>query len=664
MDIKQRMEELVEILEKANYDYYVLDKPTLEDYEYDRMMVELERLEREYPELKMEHSPTSRVGGEVLKKFESVTHDEPMMSLADAFSFDDLRDFDQRVRKVYAEATYVCELKIDGLSVSLKYVDGNLVQAATRGNGVKGENITANVKTIKSIPLKLRAPITAEVRGEIFMPKKSFKKLNEERALNEEDLFANCRNAAAGSVRQLDSKIAAKRNLDAFLYYLTSGIDASTQEESLLKMKEIGFKVNPLYRVCKTIDEVFDFITLIGKKREELEYDIDGIVLKVDDLASHEEIGVTAKYPKWAIAYKFPPEEVHTRLKEITFQVGRTGNITPVANFEPVFVQGSLISRATLHNEDFIKDRDIHINDMVVIRKAGDVIPEVVKALPEMRDGKEIPFVMIKNCPCCGRELRRNEGEADWFCDNVSCTEKLINGLIHFASKPAYDIDTLGDKMVSLLYENNYIKSIPDIFKLKQYKDELILLDRMGKKSVEKLLDAIEQSKNNELDRLLFGLGIRHCGAKVSKLLANEFGSLERIMNVTFEEILQIDAIGEVIAYEISSYFLNEDNRRMVNELMCLGLNTTQDKIEVKESFFTGKKVVLTGTLSSFERNDAKKIIESLGGKTVDSVSKNTNIVLAGDKAGSKLDKAKALGIYIMTEEEFKKIIEESNNNG
>lgn len=664
MDIKQRMEELVEILEKANYDYYVLDKPTLEDYEYDRMMVELERLEREYPELKMEHSPTSRVGGEVLKKFESVTHDEPMMSLADAFSFDDLRDFDQRVRKVYAEATYVCELKIDGLSVSLKYVDGNLVQAATRGNGVKGENITANVKTIKSIPLKLRTPITAEVRGEIFMPKKSFKKLNEERALNEEDLFANCRNAAAGSVRQLDSKIAAKRNLDAFLYYLTSGIDASTQEESLLKMKEIGFKVNPLYRVCKTIDEVFDFITLIGKKREELEYDIDGIVLKVDDLASHEEIGVTAKYPKWAIAYKFPPEEVHTRLKEITFQVGRTGNITPVANFEPVFVQGSLISRATLHNEDFIKDRDIHINDMVVIRKAGDVIPEVVKALPEMRDGKEIPFVMIKNCPCCGRELRRNEGEADWFCDNVNCTEKLINGLIHFASKPAYDIDTLGDKMVSLLYENNYIKSIPDIFKLKQYKDELILLDRMGKKSVEKLLDAIEQSKNNELDRLLFGLGIRHCGAKVSKLLANEFGSLERIMNVTFEEILQIDAIGEVIAYEISSYFLNEDNRRMVNELMCLGLNTTQDKIEVKESFFTGKKVVLTGTLSSFERNDAKKIIESLGGKTVDSVSKNTNIVLAGDKAGSKLDKAKTLGIYIMTEEEFKKIIEESNNNG
>ena len=659
MEIKNRIEELVKILEKANHDYYVLDKPTMEDYEYDRLMVELEKLENAYPEYKLINSPTSRVGGEALKKFEQVKHDVPMMSLADAFSFDELKEFDQRVRKVEPNVSYVCELKIDGLSVSLKYVDGVLVQGATRGNGVIGENITANVKTIKSIPLKLKKPITAEVRGEIFMPKKSFIKLNEERALNEEDLFANCRNAAAGSIRQLDSKITAKRNLDAYLYYLTSGIEAYSQEESLRLMGEAGFKVNPMYAHCNTIEEVFEYITKMGESRPDLPYDIDGIVIKVNDFVHQDELGVTAKYPKWAIAYKFPPEEVSTKLLEITYQVGRTGNITPVANFKPVFVQGSMIGRATLHNEDFIKERDIHIGDMVIIRKAGDVIPEVVKALPELRDGTQIPFEMIKTCPCCNEPIVRKESEADYFCVNPNCEEKIINGLIHFASKPAYDIDTLGDKMVNVLYNAGFIKTIDDIFTLHNHKEELMNLERMGQKSVEKLLNAIEESKNNDLEKLIFGLGIRHCGSKVSKILADEFLSLERLMDVSVDEIRQIDAIGEVIASEIEKWFSDENNRNMVLRLKELGLKTEHVKEEVKESYFTGKKVVLTGSLANFERSEAKKIIESLGGKTVDSVSKNTNIVLAGEKAGSKLDKAKALGIQIMTEEEFMELIKE-----
>ena len=662
MDVKSRIEELVKILEQANHDYYVMDKPTMEDYEYDRLMVELEKLEVQYPEFKLENSPTSRVGGEPLKKFEQVKHDVAMMSLQDAFSFDELREFDQRVHKGVEKATYVCELKIDGLSVSLKYEDGLLVQGATRGNGEVGENITANVKTIKSVPLKLKTPLTGEVRGEIFMPKKSLIKLNEQRALNEEDLFANCRNAAAGSIRQLDSKITAKRNLDAYLYYLTSGIDADTQLESLQKMSEIGFKVNPNYRHCNDIEEVIRYIEEMGQKRAELPYDIDGIVIKVNDFHDQSELGVTAKYPKWAIAYKFPPEEVHTKLIEITFQVGRTGNITPVANFKPVLVQGSMISRATLHNEDFIKQRDIHIGDMVVIRKAGDVIPEVLKALPELRTGDEVPFEMIKVCPCCGHEIVRKESEADYFCVNPNCEEKIINGLIHFASKPAYDIDTLGEKMVDMLYTNGFIKTIPDIFKLHNHKDDLMQLERMGVKSVLKLLNAIEESKKNDLERLIFGFGIRHCGIKVSKILANEFLSLERLMTITVEELQQIDAIGDVIAAEIAAWFNNEDNQEMIKELIALGLNSVKEKEEIQESFFTGKKVVLTGSLSNYERSEAKKIIESLGGKTIDSVSKNTDIVLAGEKAGSKLDKAKKLGIYVMSEEEFIGIIKEYIN--
>lgn len=662
MEPKKRIEELVKILDKASYEYYVLDNPTMMDYEYDRLLRELEELEAAYPEFKLEHSPTNRVGGEALTKFESVRHDVQMASLQDAFSYDELRQFDERVRKVCPNAEYVCELKIDGLSVSLKYVDGVLVQGATRGNGLVGENITNNVKTIKSVPLKLSTPITGEVRGEIFMPKKSLIALNEERLQNEEELFANCRNAAAGSIRQLDSKITAKRKLDVFIYYLTQGIDVKTQKEALEKLAEIGFKVNPNYTLCKTIDEVISYIEKMGQMRSELPYDIDGIVLKVNDFAYQRELGQTVKYPKWAIAYKFPPEEVSTKLNSITFQVGRTGSITPVANFAPVLVQGSMISRATLHNEDFIKERDIRINDTVIIRKAGDVIPEVVRVDLDKRNGDEQPFKMIELCPSCGQRLVRKPGEADYYCVNPDCREKIVNGLIHFASKPAYDIDTLGDKLVILLYDKGFIKSIPDIFRLHERRAELEELERMGKKSVDKLLKAIDDSKNNDIDRLIFGLGIRHCGGKISKILADEFLDMDTISNLTVEQIASIDSIGEIIANEIAEYFSNEKNRAMLLELSSLGLKMSHTKKEIKESFFTGKKVVLTGSLRNFERSKAKEIIESLGGKTVDSVSKNTNIVIYGESAGSKLEKAKSLGITLMDEQEFMKHIEESNN--
>lgn len=657
---KERIEELVNILEKANHDYYVMDSPTMEDYEYDKLMVELEQLENKYPEFKLPNSPTSRVGGEALKKFESVTHDVPMMSLQDAFSYEELKEFDNRVKKVVPNATYVCELKIDGLSVSLKYENGILTRAATRGNGTKGENITSNVKTIKSVPLKLKTNLTAEVRGEIFMPKKSFIKLNLEREENEEELFANCRNAAAGSIRVLDPKITAKRKLDVFLYYATSGVDVSTQYDALEGLKKLGFKVNPYFRHCNNIDEVISFIEEIKEIRDTLDYDIDGIVLKVNDFNSYDEIGVTAKYPKWAIAYKYPPVEVHTKLNEIIFQVGRTGNITPVACFKPVLVQGSMISRATLHNEDFIKERDIHINDTIVIRKAGDVIPEVVKAIKEERKEDAIPFKMIDKCPCCGSTLVRKLGEADYFCMNPSCDEKRINSLIHFSSKPAYDIDTLGEKLVRILYQNKYISKISDIFRLKDKYLELIALERMGTKSVDKLLDAIEESKKQDLSRLLFGLGIRHCGAKVSRILALHFSSIDNIINASYEELCQIDDIGEVIAKDVRSYFDDKENLKLIEELKQLGLTTSIEKVEVKQSYFTNKKIVLTGSLSSFERSQAKRIIESLGGKTQDSVSKKTDIVIAGEAAGSKLDKAISLGIEVINEQRFKEIIEQS----
>lgn len=647
-----RINELKEILNKANEAYYVNDNPIMEDYEYDRLMNELISLEEANPELKTIDSPTNRIGGEVLSKFEKVTHSEKMMSLSDAFNYDELRAFDSRVKAVAPNATYLCELKIDGLSVSLKYENGILVLGATRGNGSIGENITHNVKTIKSVPLKLKNDLSLEVRGEIYMPKKSFIALNLEREANEEELFANCRNAAAGSVRQLDSSIAAKRNLDVFLYYYLNQ-KVETQEAALIEMKELGFKVNPLYKHCNNIDEVISYIEQMGKERPDLAYDIDGIVIKVNEMYLHDVIGETVKYPKWAIAYKFPPEEVSTKLLDITFQVGRSGVITPVANFKPVFVQGSLISKATLHNEDYVLQKDIHINDTVIIRKAGDVIPEVVKPVIEQRDSECIPFKMIEYCPCCGFKLVRRDNEADYYCLNDNCEEKLINKLIHFASKPAYNIDTLGDKLVRQLYLAGYIKNISDIFKLKDYYNELIVLPGLGNKSIDNLLDAIENSKKNNLDQLLFGLGIRHCGGKIAKLLCRKFKNIDGLINAQYDEIISIGDVGDAIAYEFVEYMKNSDNIAILNELKELGLNMEYEFGEIKQNYFTNKKCVLTGTLSSMGRTEAKKLIEGFGGSLTDSVSKKTDVLILGENPGSKYDKAKALGVYIMNEEEF-----------
>jgi len=652
MDAKNRIEELKEILNQASIDYYVNDNPKMEDYEYDRLMAELIDLEDKNPDLKTPDSPTNRIGGEVLSKFEKVVHPNKMMSLADAFSYDELRDFDKRVKAVAPSATYLCELKIDGLSVSLRYENGVLRLGATRGNGSVGENITHNVKTIKSIPLKLSKPLTLEVRGEIFMPRDSFIKLNLEREENEEELFANCRNAAAGSVRQLDSKVAASRNLDAFLYYNLDQ-NVKTQEEALTSMKEIGFKVNPLYKHCNNIDEVISYIEEMGEKRPNLPYDIDGIVIKVNEMDLHDIIGETVKYPKWAIAYKFPPEEVSTKLTDIIFQVGRTGVITPVAIFKPVFVQGSLISKATLHNEDYIKEKDIHINDTVIIHKAGDVIPEVVKPIVEERGQDLIEFKMIDKCPCCGSQLVRIPGEADYYCLNDYCEDKIVNKIIHFASKPAYNIDSLGDKLCEQLFQAGFITDIASIFRLKTQYESLIVLPGLGEKSINKLIEAVEESKKNNLDLLLFGLGIRHVGAKASKLICKRFKNMDGIMNATLDELVAIPDVGDAIANSLYEYMHNEKSISLINQLRDLGLNMEYDAGEIKENYFTNKKCVLTGTLSSMGRSEAKKLIESFGGQLSESVSKKTDILILGENPGSKYDKAKELGIYIMEEPEF-----------
>ena len=658
MDILDRVNEIKEKLNEASVAYYVHDNPIMEDYEYDMLMDELIHIEEEHPELKTKDSPTQRIGGEVLSKFKKVTHAVKMMSLADAFSYDELRDWDKKVKSVAPDATYCCELKIDGLSVSLKYENGVLIQGATRGNGTVGEDITHNVKTIKSVPLKLKMPLSTEVRGEIFMPKASFIALNKEREELEEELFANCRNAAAGSVRQLDSRIAAKRNLDTFLYYYLDQ-EVETQVDALKDMKNLGFKVNPLYRHCKNIDEVIKYIEEMGEKRPNLPYDIDGIVLKVNEINLHSLIGETVKYPKWAIAYKFPPEEVHTELLDITYQVGRTGVITPVANFKPVFVQGSLISKATLHNEDYIRQKDICVGDTIVIRKAGDVIPEVVKSIPENRTIFSTPFEMIKNCPCCGSVLVRKPSEADWYCVNPDCEDKLINKLIHFASKPCYNIDSLGDKLCSQLFQAGYIKRIPDIFNLRFNYDELIKLPGLGEKSIDHLLEAIEESKKNNLDQFIFGLGIRHVGAKAAKSLCKKFKNIDGMLNATLEETVNISDIGEVIAGDFIEWMQNSENRELIEELRALGLNMNYDAGEIKENYFTGKKCVLTGTLASMGRDEAKRLIESFGGALSESVSKKTDILILGENPGSKYDKAKALGIYIMEEAEFLEKIKE-----
>ena len=655
--MQDRMNELIDIVNEADYNYHTLDNPTITDQEYDKYLRELIEIEEAHPEWIREDSPTQHAGGKIIEGFTKVQHKIPMMSLSDVFSESELIAFDEKIKKEGINPEYMCELKIDGLSVSLLYEKGKLVRAATRGDGTTGEDITHNVKTIKVIPLKLKEPVDIEVRGEIFMNKKTLEQLNEKRKIKGEPLLQNCRNAAAGSIRQLDSKVAAERKLDNFIYHLPDPEDygLKTHAEAIEYMRSLGFKINPNNRLVNNINEVIEFIEEKGKLRPSLPYDIDGVVIKVNNIAEQKRLGYTAKYPKWATAYKFPAEEVLTKLTDIIFTVGRTGQITPNAVLEPVIVAGSTISRATLHNEDYVKEKDLKIGDIVSIRKAGDVIPEVVERKLERRKGTEKDFVMITNCPMCDTPLVKKEGQVDYFCPNNNCPARHIEGLIHFASRNAMNIDGLGDRIMEDFYNFGFIKQITDIYHLKKHEKDLIRLEGFGDKSVTKLLEAIENSKQNSLERLVFALGIPHVGEKTAKILCQNFDTMDKLMTADEETLTNIPDIGEIIAKSITNYFSQDDNKKMIEELKELNLNMNYlgKKIEVNENF-ANKTFVLTGSLEIFTRDEAKELIESLGGKTVDSVSKKTSVVIVGSNPGSKYTKAQTLNIPIWTEQEFK----------
>ena len=655
---KKRIDELVEIINKASYEYYLNDRPSITDQEYDDYYSELLRLEEAYPELKREDSPTIRVGGEALSKFEKVEHKTPMLSFDDIFNEDEIIAFDERIRKSINNPTYTVEPKMDGLSGSLIYEKGLLVRVATRGNGLVGENITANGKTIKSIPLRLKKDIDIEVRGEIYMSKASFEKANKEREANGEALFANPRNAAAGSVRQLDSKITAKRNLDFMAYFIPNPKDygIKTQDESLKFLRELGFVTNyKLNTIASNAEEIIRDIKSLGEIRKSLPYEIDGVVLKVNNLEDEDRLGYTARVPRWGIAYKFPAEEVLTTLKEIKFTVGRTGKITPNAIFSPVHVAGSLISKATLHNEDYCITKDVRVGDTISIRKAGDVIPEVVRVLKERRNGTEKEFQMLEYCPICHTKIVRKDTEADYYCPNEMCPARKIENIIHFASREAMNIDGLGESIIEDLYNENFITNITDIYDIDKYEEELMNLEGYGKKKIDNLKSAIKNSKNNSLERLIFGLGIRNVGAKTAKVLAKYYKTLDNLMNASYEELVNISDIGDIIAKSIINYFSNEDNKNIITKLKQLGVNTTyinNSEYEEKDEF-KGKTFVLTGSLVNITRDKASEIIESLGGKVSSSVSSKTSVVVVGDSPGSKYDKALALGIPIWQEDEF-----------
>ena len=660
MSAKDRIKEITELLEKYNYEYYVLDNPSVPDSEYDRLMQELIKLEKENPDLISPLSPTQRVGGQVQDEFKKIRHKRMMLSLANAFNDDDLRDFDRKVREVLKvdQVTYMCELKIDGLGMSLVY-NGDLQYAVTRGDGTTGEDVTSNVITIKSIPSRIKLDKEFEIRGEVYMPKKSLEKLNKEKEANGEQLFANARNAAAGSIRNLDSSIAASRGLDAFWYYLPNASDFNLRFHSdALKMAdELGFRTNKERRLCKGIDEVIDYIAEYTVKRPDLDYDIDGIVIKVDDMSLYDKLGYTSKTPRWAIAYKFPPEEVVTKLEDIIFTVGRTGKITPNAVLTPVKVAGSTVQRATLHNEDFIADKGLMIGDYVIIRKAGDVIPEVVAPIKDKRDGSEIPFRMIDKCPVCGSPLVKVD--AMHFCKNPQCDARKIEAIIHFASKDAMDIEGLGEKVAEQFFNQGFIREVSDIYHLYDYREDIISLDGWKDKSIDNLLGSIEKSKGNSLERVLFGLGIKEVGAKMAKTLSRKYSNIDNLMNASYYELMEIDDVGPVVADSICKFFANEDNKVLIEKLKAYQLNFEflGNTISAANSYFSGKTCVLTGTLSSMGRKEATEKLENLGAKVTGSVSKATDVVIAGVEAGSKLDKAQALGIKIMDEEEFLSLI-------
>lgn len=657
--IKERITYLVNILNQYNYEYYVLDNPTVDDIEYDSLMRELNSLEEKYPEFVLPNTPTQKVGDYLQTSLGQIEYANPMLSLANAFSYDELREFDERIRKVVNNFTYVVELKIDGIASSASYDNGLLTLGATRGNGFIGENITKNMLTINTLPKVLTKHYSMEVRGEVYMSKDIFDRLNEERKENNQALFANPRNAAGGSLRQLDASITKSRHLDHFAYTLVSpeNYGIYTQNDTLKFLSNLGFNVNPHYRHCQNIDEVIDYIEEYGTKRKELNYETDGIVIKVNEFNLYDIIGYTVKVPKWAIAYKFPAQIVTTRLKNIIFTVGRTGIITPNAILDPVYVGGTMVSRATLNNESFIISRDLRIGDYVRVRKAGEIIPEVVDVDMDRRDPKSVPFVMPEACPVCGSRLIKEPNEAEHYCKNPECGGRKIEGIIHYASRVAMDIDGLGEKQIEQLSSLGFIKDIKDIYLLKNYQQELLSIDRFGKKKIENLMEAIEKSKNNDLDRFIFGLGIRFVGSKASKNLCKYYHGIDELKIAKYEELITIDDIGDVMAKSIVEYFNNKTNLELIDNLKALGVNPIS-KSEVSNMKFKGLTFVLTGTLPNLTRDEASKLIEESGGKTSSSVSKKTSFVLAGEEAGSKLNKAKELAIPIIDEETFLKMLE------
>ena len=660
MDIKNRIKELTDIINKASMEYYVNDNPSITDQEYDDYYRELLNLEEKYPEYKLKDSPTNKVGGQVVDKFEKVTHKTPMLSFDDIFNEDEIKAFDERIRKTCPNATYTLEPKMDGLSGSLIYEKGMLIRAATRGDGIIGiigEDITHNVKTIKSVPLKLNKEIGIEVRGEIYMSKKSFEKCNEDRKKNNEALFANPRNAAAGSVRQLDSRVAAKRGLDYMAYFIPNPDEygIKTQSESLKFLKELGFLTNyKLNGVACNTDEIISYIESLGEKRDDLPFEIDGVVLKVNSLEDEAKLGFTQRVPRWGIAYKFPAKEVLTKLKEIKFTVGRTGKITPNAIFDPVHVAGSIVSKATLHNEDYCLDKDIRVGDVISIRKAGDVIPEVVEVKKERRTGDEMPFKMIDKCPMCGSNLVKED--ANYFCKNPHCPARKIESLIHFASRDTMNIDGLGERIIEDFYNMGFIKDISDIYRLDNHKEDLMKLEGFGEKSITNLLTSIENSKSNSLEKVLFALGIRHVGKKTAKILAKRYKTIDNLINASEEELTNINDIGEIIAKNVKEYFSKEENLKLVDELKQLGLNFTYESTSVNDTL-DGMTFVLTGTLEHYKREELTKILEDKGAKVTSSVTKKTTGVIVGDKPGSKYDKALKLGIKIYEEKDIEELI-------
>lgn len=652
-------------LEKYSIEYYVYDNPSVSDQEYDRLMQELMALEEKHPEMYDANSPSQRIIGQVLEGFEKVRHDSQMLSLGNVFNYEEIEEFVNRIQGSVKDAEFVVECKYDGLAMSLIYENGSFVRAVTRGDGLVGEDVSTNIKTIQSIPMHIPERRHVEVRGEVYMPKKSFEELNERQKKNNQALFANPRNAAAGSIRQLDSSVCASRKLDAYWYYFQNAQDFGilTQQEALDRMRSLNFKVNPLYKVCKNTKEIWEFIQSIQEKRDDLPYEIDGMVIKLNSLSDQRTLGSTAKVPRYATAYKFPAERVQTRLLDIVITVGRTGKITPNAVLEPVRIAGTTVSAAQLHNEDMILSKDLRINDIVVVQKAGEIIPEVVSSVKERRDGSQVPYVYPTHCPVCGSRLVRLEGEAAHYCINQDCPARVVESMIHFASRDAMDIDTLGDKKIEQLHEFGFLNSIEDIYFLHEHREELLEKRGYQKKSVDKMLETIETSKKQPLALLLYGLGIRQVGKKAAAILANYFGSMDALMKADVDTLVSINDIGPITAQSIVEFFKDESNQKLIQTLKEQGLNMIQEKQEIKASRFTNKTVVLTGTLEHYTRNEAKEILENLGANVSGSVSKKTDYVIYGTAAGSKLAKAQNLGVATMSEEEFVEEVENAQNS-